>query len=199
MFKYLILLLLLPTIAMSDTSLLGVSNIVFKDNGNIGLGSTDPSAMLDVAGNIKSSNKFVGDGSLLTNLPGVPLNITPGVSHSLVSSTSSTGFQISSSKPVMAFYSIKISTTATISGSAEGEVYLETASTNSTTPSDWSMASKISNGQAFSLAVALQGIQNLGQPLLAMIPAGYYVRIRTNNVSGTPTYTYVTGQETIIG
>lgn len=195
--KLVILLLLLPKLAFAQVNI--GPNLWSATAQNIGIGTVaTPGMAVDIVGDVRSSD-FWGGGSHLTNLPGVPLAITPGVSHSLVSSTSATGFQISSSKPAMAFYSVKISTTASIGGGAEGEIYLETAATNSTTPSDWTMASKVSNSQNFTLALTLQGVQNLGQPLLAMVPAGYYVRLRSNNVTGTPTYVYVTGQETVIG
>lgn len=165
--------------------------------GNIGMGVTSPTQKMDINGNIKSTS-FIGDGAQLTGLPSPTMTITNSVSRSLVSTTSSTGFQVSSTKKSLVIYSIKISTTSTIGGSAEGEVYLETATTNSSTPSDWTTISKISNGQAITLAIILQSVQPLTQELMGIIPAGNYVRLRSSNVSGTPTYTYATGQETLI-
>lgn len=200
MHKSIILFILLfPSICFAQVN---IGPNVWSDTAqNIGIGTIASSGMVvDIVGTVRSTS-FVGNGALLTNLPpsAIALAITNSVSHSLVSSTSATGFQINATKPAMAFYSVKISTTANIGGGAEGEIYLETAATNSTTPSDWSMASKVSNSQSYTLAIALQGVQGLGQPLLAMIPAGYYTRLRTNNVTGTPTYAYLTGQETVIG
>lgn len=144
-----------------------------------------------------SGGYFNGDGSKIINLS-FPMTINNGVSHSTVSSTSSTGFQISTTKKAMVIYSVKISTSSTIAGSSEGKVYLETAATNSTTPSDWTSISKISNGQSLSLALALRIVQPITEPLMGMIPVGNYVRIRSNNISGTPTYTYITGQEILL-
>lgn len=149
------------------------------------------------ATDVTASGNFIGNGSLLTDLPN-GMTIYNSVSHSLVTTANSTGFQISSTRKSFVIYSIKISTTATIGGSTEGEVYLETAATNSSTPSDWTTVSKISNGQSISLAIALQSVQPLTQQLIGMIPSGYYVRIRSNNVSGTPVYTYITGQEILL-
>lgn len=120
------------------------------------------------------------------------------VSRSIVTATNQQGFQISTSQPAVVSYSISISTTATIGGTSSGNVYLEIAATNSTTPSDWTAIGQIGNGQTISLAVALQSIQLITGQLMGCVPAGYYARIRSNNVSGTPIYTYMNGQEVLM-
>lgn len=193
------MLFVLPALGQAATQI-GGSN-VWTDGTNVGINNSNPTKNLDVIGDVRTDANFIGDGHLLTNLPAatVPFSIANGVSHSLVNATNATGFQVSATKPAMVAYTASISTTASIGGAAKGEVYLETASTNSTTPSDWTMASKIVNGQSYTLAIALQGVQDTAQPLFAMVPAGYYTRIRTNNVSGSPSYAYVAGQETVIG
>lgn len=131
----------------------------------------------------------------LTNLPAVPsINNTP--SHSIVTTAASAnGFQISSTRNTSVFYSVNIATTATIGGSADGYVVLEVAATNSSTASDWKEISRFRNGQSISLAVALQSVQNIGGELMGVVPVGYYVRLRSVNSNGTPTFTYVSGQE----
>lgn len=48
-----------------------LSNVVFNNNGNIGIGTSSPSSKLDVVGNIKA-NSFEGDGSKLSNVPQTP-------------------------------------------------------------------------------------------------------------------------------
>lgn len=45
-----------------------VERMRLTDNGNLGIGTTNPSQKLDVAGTIKAT-AFIGDGSQLTNLP----------------------------------------------------------------------------------------------------------------------------------
>jgi len=118
--------------------------------------------------------------------------------HSFVSSTSSTGFQVSSTRDSEVNYSFTISTTATIGGASSGTVFLEIAATNSTTPSDWTTIAKFTNGQTITLAVALQSVQTMGGQLSGYIPLGYYARLRTLNNSGTPSYNYEVGQETLL-
>lgn len=120
-------------------------------------------------------------------------NNVPG--RSIVTGTGATGFQVSSTKDSFVTYSPKIVTTATIVGGQDGYVVLEIAATNSATAGDWKEIARIENGQALSLAITLQSIQPVGSSLTGMVPAGWYVKIRSVNVTGTPVTTYVSGQE----
>lgn len=123
-------------------------------------------------------------------------NYTPG--RSIVTGTGATGFQVSSTRRSFVTYSSKIVTTATIAGGQEGYVVLEIASTNSATAGDWKEVGRVTNGQALSLALTLQSIQPVSAPMSAYVPAGYYVKIRSVNVTGTPAYTMVSGQEVLL-
>lgn len=127
-----------------------------------------------------------------------PARSSSSATRSLVTTTASTGFQPSSTRDVLGSYSVMVSTTATIAGSATGTVFLEVAATNSTTPSAWTELSRLTNGQALSLAVTLQSVQTTAGILFGFIPAGYYARLRTQNVSGTPSFSYSSGSETFL-
>lgn len=117
-------------------------------------------------------------------------------SHSIVTTAAAAnGWQISSTRDASVFYSVNVNTTASIGGAADGYVVLEISATNSTTASDWKEVSRTRNGQTITLALALNSVQNIGGELMNIVPAGYYVRLRSVNVSGTPTYSYVSGQE----
>jgi hypothetical protein len=120
-------------------------------------------------------------------------NNTP--SHSIVTGTGATGFQVSSDSDSFVSYSTKIVTTATISGSQDGYIVLEIAPTNSATAGDWKEIGRVENGQSLSLALTLQSVQTTGGTLTGIVPAGWYAKLRSVNVSGTPTYSYVSGQE----
>jgi len=116
-------------------------------------------------------------------------------SRSIVTGTGSTGFQVSSTKDADVHYSATIVSTASIAGSAQGRIVLEGATTNSATAGDWKELGRCTNGQALSLAITLQSVQTLGCQISAFVPAGTYVKIRSINDAGTPSYTYNSGQE----
>lgn len=140
-----------------------------------------------------ASRTNLGLSAMSTSTP----TVNTGVSRSIVTSTSATGFQVSSTGLAWVSYSITTSTTATIGGASSGLVYLEICATNSTTPANWIVVNCSGNSQTISVALALQSVQTTTGIIDAMIPAGYYVRLRSSNVSGTPTFTYNCGTETL--
>lgn len=111
------------------------------------------------------------------------VNNSPG--RSIVTTTSSTGFQISSTRAAQAYYEGSFSTTSTIGGPSAVTVFLETADTNSTTPSDWTTIASQTNSSAITLAVVLQQVDVEPWSFSRVIPAGKYVRIRQGSVTGT--------------
>lgn len=121
-------------------------------------------------------------------------NNTPSLTIQTVAAAAN-GNQLSATKNVTVSYSVTIVSTATIAGSQTGYVVLEIAATNSTTAADWTEIGRVPNGQAVSLAVVLQSVSTGGGSIHGVIPAGYYRRLRSVNVAGTPTFTYNSGQE----
>lgn len=119
------------------------------------------------------------------------------VTRSLVTGTGATGFQVSTTKDASVSYNVKISVTATIGSQAEGYIALEVSPTNSSTPSDWVETARYSNGQSITLAITLQSVQPTGGQLSADIPAGYWVKLRQVTLSGSPTYSYISGYESV--
>lgn len=119
-------------------------------------------------------------------------------SRSIVTGTGATGFQVSAGRSAFVNYNVTIVTTATIGGNTSGTVVLEIAPTNSATAGDWAEVGRYTNGQSISLALALQSVQTLAGQISGFIPAGYYAKLRSINNSGTPTYTYNSGQKVLI-
>lgn len=126
-------------------------------------------------------------------------SFTNNASRSFVTTAAAAnGFQLSSSRDSTVSYGVQISTTATIGGAASGYVVLEIATTNSTTAADWKEISRVTNSQTISLAIVLQSVQISGGALQGMVPAGYYARLRTVTVSGSPVYQFNSGQEVLL-
>lgn len=115
-------------------------------------------------------------------------------SQSAVSRTLNAAYQISATRDVMAFYSVQITVTASISGGQNGEVVLE-MSTDNTFATGVQTVAVAGVGQTYTLAVALQGVQPQTTQLAGYIPAGYYARLRTVSVTGTPTFVLRAAQE----
>lgn len=122
-------------------------------------------------------------------------NNSPG--RSLTTGTGATGFQISSTQDSIVNYSITISTTSTLTGNSSGYVALEISPTNSSTAGDWVEIGRSPSGQSNTLVIGITLNQTGGGQLGGIIPAGYYCKLRSVNVSGTPTYTYNSGQEVL--
>lgn len=138
----------------------------------------------------------------IKNKPTIPtilarvFNNTP--SHSIVTTAAAAnGFQLSTTRDASVSYSVLITVTASIASGQSGYVVLEIASTNSVTATDWVEIARESNSQVYTLAVAIQGVQGNGTPLTGKVPAGYYCRLRSVNVTGTPAYSYLSGQEVL--
>jgi hypothetical protein len=124
------------------------------------------------------------------------INDTPG--RSLVTTTSSTGYQISATRNSLACYEGSFATTSTIGGPASASVYLETADTNSTTPGDWTTKAQQTYTNTITLAVVLNQVQANNWAMCRMIPAGKYVRLRSGNITGTASVSLnATQQETL--
>lgn len=118
-------------------------------------------------------------------------------SRSLVTTTSSTGYQISSTRDAMVGYEGTFQTTSTIGGPSSVTVFLETADTNSTTPGDWTIIAQQVNSNTITLAIVLQQVDVDSWSFSRIIPAGKYVRIRYGSVTGTATATINAQQQEV--
>lgn len=141
----------------------------------------------DAVGNILSAEFSYNDAGNTISLRPRSTNNTPG--RTLVSTATSTGYQISSTRDALVMYEGKMNTVTQAlvlsAGSSEVEVLLETANTNSTTASDWTVIARQNSSQNIALGVAITSTDGEPWSLSRIIPAGKYVRIRTNVVTGT--------------
>lgn len=118
-------------------------------------------------------------------------------SQSAATRSLNTAFQVSSSRASMVFYSVRIATTVSIGSNQDGDVILEVASDSGFT-SNVQTISIAENGQTITLAIALNSVQTQTIVVSGYVPIGYYVRLRTVNNTGTPTYTFRAGQEVLM-
>jgi len=150
-------------------------------------------------GTVTSITAGVGlNGGVITGsgtISVVPRSFNNTASKTLVTSaTGQGGVVLDASRDAAVTYSVATSTTATIGGASSVTVYLEIATTNSATAGDWTAIQTVSNGQTITLAIVLQSVQSNTLTVSGIVPAGYYVRVRTA-VAGTASATYVNGQE----
>lgn len=139
-----------------------------------------------------------GDGALATLpvTPAISINDSPG--RSMVTTTTSTGFQVSATRPASVCYEGSFSTTSTIGGPSSASVFLETADTNSTTAGDWTIKAQQTYTNTITLAVVLNQVQGNNWSFCRYVPAGKYVRIRMGSVTGTASATINATQQEVL-
>lgn len=126
---------------------------------------------------------------------GTPRTINDAPGRSLVTTTTSTGYQISATRDARVCYEGSFSTTSTIGGPASASVFLETADTNSTTAGDWTTKARQTYTNTITLAVVLNQVQANNWAMCRDIPAGKYVRLRSGSISGTASVSLNTEQQ----
>lgn len=123
------------------------------------------------------------------------LNIPSPVTRTYTSPTRTlnAAFQISATRDAMVSYSVDITVAALLLAGTAGRVYLEYANETGFTTG----VTVVASGGA-SIGGVLN-VNNLSTANLAgLIPAGKFVRLRTVNTSGTPTYTFQAAQEVLL-
>lgn len=122
--------------------------------------------------------------------------VTAGTNRSQSSVTRplNTAFQPNTTRDVDARYSVQCQVTASITGGQNCDVFLDIATDQAFTQ-NVQQVGVVGQGQVYTLAVAIQGVQPQTQQVIGYIPAGYWARIRTVQNLGAPTFTYRLGQE----
>ena len=108
-----------------------------------------------------------------------------------------TAFQVDPSKGAFVSYSVQMTVTASIVAGQSGSAQLLIANNAGMTGTQ--AVSMSPGSQTYSLAVALQGVQNMPCNLMGYVPPGYWVMIQTTNLIGTPVFSFLAGQETVLG
>lgn len=106
-------------------------------------------------------------------------------------------FQISATHNSLVSYSVDISCALTLTSGQTGTVTLQIASNSGFTNNVQTIATFI-NGNTGTLTLGLNLVQNVCGVLSGLVPAGYYCQLVTANTSGSPTFSYVGGQEVLL-
>lgn len=117
-------------------------------------------------------------------------------SQSASSRSLNTVYQVSSTRDSLIMYSIDISCSLTLIGGTTGTVFLEMAPTAAFTTVQ--EVGRFTNSNSGTLTIGLNLVQDLCTQLQGYVPAGNYIRIRTSNVTGTPSFTLISGQEVLL-
>lgn len=101
-------------------------------------------------------------------------------------------YSISGTSFVDIKFSGSISCNLSLTGGQAGEIYLE-KSANGTT--GWVIIGIVPSSNIGTLTIGLNTTQVSGGQLSTLLPPGYFWRFRTNNTTGTPTFTFLGGEE----
>lgn len=101
-------------------------------------------------------------------------------------------YQLSTTKYTDIRLSTQISCNLSLTGGQSGQIFLE-YSTNGTT--GWTLAGEVTGSNTGTLTIGLNTTQISGSQVSVILPPSYYWRLRTNNVTGTPTYSFLGGLE----
>jgi hypothetical protein len=133
-------------------------------------------------------------GSTMTINSGVLDANVPSPAQAQATRSLNSAFQISSSRQAMGVYSVQCTITASIAGGQNCDIIFEIASDAAFT-TNVQTVSICGDGQTYTLAIALQGIQPSTKVCFGWVPAAYYTRLRTVQNTGTPSFSFRAGQE----
>lgn len=149
--------------------------------GNLTISAATTSA----AGSMSAADK--------TKLDGLSAPAARSFSTSL-SHTLNSAFQIDASRDALVSYSVSITSTLSLAGGQSGTAFLEYADDSGFTTNVEEVDRGI-NSNTGSLTLGLNTAQVVTASLDGVIPGGKYVRIRTVNNTGTPSFAWASGQE----
>lgn len=118
-------------------------------------------------------------------------------SQSSATRSLNSAFQPSSTQNAVVIYSVQIATTLSLTTGQSGSCFLEVCASSSFASGVQTITS-VTNAQTGTLTLGLGLTQTYSGTVMGFVPAGYYARLRTANNTGTPTFTYMSGQEILV-
>lgn len=121
---------------------------------------------------------------------------TSGASPTVVSRTLNACYLVSSTRGSFVSYSVDVAATLSLLTGQFGTVIVE-YSDDSGCSTNTLVVGSSANGNTGTLTIGLNLTQTSTATISGFVPANKYLKIRTVNTTGTPTFTYRAGQETL--
>lgn len=127
--------------------------------------------------------------------PGLQMNLLRA--FATPSRSLNSAFIVSTTRDAQVQYSVDIATSLSLTTGAVGTVFLEYADDSGFT-TNVKEVQRFVSGNTGTLVVGL-ALNQIGTAAVGgIIPAGKYVRLRTANTTGSPTFTYRSAQEVLL-
>jgi hypothetical protein len=157
-------------------------------------GNVGPAGATGATGPAGANGAVGATGATGATGPQGPAGAAPTKTFSYPSRSLNNCFQPSASADVLVSYSVDIAATLSLATGQSGTVYLEIFNDNACTSGVQEIA-RFVNGNSGTLAVGFNLTQNVTGTLTGAIPSGKYVKLRTQNNTGTPTFNVRGAQE----
>lgn len=162
---------------------------------SVGISDTAASLLAQVPSAVDATwflyfGAHVSSGEWLVN----PLGAGTPKAFSNPSRSLNTAFQPSTTQDTLGTYSVSIASSLSLTGGQAGSIVLEYADDSGITTNVKTVA-QVANGNTGALTLGLSTLQTYGAVTTGIIPAGKYARLRSVNVTGTPTMASVNAQE----
>lgn len=172
----------------------GSTSQYLRGDGSLATFPSIPSGTVTSVG--LSSTTLSISGGPITSSGNITIN-TIARSFAFPSRTLNSAFQISTTRDASVSYAVDIGATLTLTGGQTGTVILEIADDSGFTTNVQTVNST-ANGNTGTLTIGLSLTQTSTATLAGIIPANKFVRLRTVNTTGSPSFTYRTGQEVLL-
>lgn len=177
------------TISYDNSTYLTGNQTVTLSGDATGSGATSITTTLaTVNSNVGTfSGSYTVNGKGLITAANNPIIDTMSTSRSF-----NFGYQMSTTKWIEIKPCFKLACSLSLSGGQEGNIFLETSPDNAT----WTTIGSFNSSNTGSLTIGLNTVQSSSGQLTVLLAPTYYYRLRTVNVTGTPTFTMLAGNKT---